>query len=161
MEKLASTPTDSAREIVVSRLIDGPQELVFEAFTDPAHLSNWYGPHGFSITTYSFELRPGGVWDFTMHGPDGTDYPNWIVFLEIAPPERIAYRHSETRDDPEPFTSTVTIAAQGDRTEVTLRSVFETKEQREKVVQYGAVEGGAQTLGRLAEFVTALIGKGS
>ena len=86
MEKLASTLTDSAREIVVSRLIDGPQELVFEAFTDPAHLDRWYGPNGFTITTHAFELRPGGTWDFTMHGPDGTDYPNWIECLEIAPP---------------------------------------------------------------------------
>ena len=66
-------------------LIDGPPDLVFEAFTDPGHLDRWYGPNGFTVTTHAFEFRPGGTWDFTMHGPDGTDYPNWIEWLEIIP----------------------------------------------------------------------------
>ncbi len=158
MENPASRSTETDREIVVSRLIEGPPDLVFEAFTDPGHLDRWFGPNGFTVTTHAFEFRSGGVWDFTMHGPDGTDYPNWIEWLEISPPELIAFRHGESRDDPELFTSTVTIIARGDQTEVTLHSIFETSTQRDNVVQSGAVEGGEQTLGRLAEFVAVRAG---
>ena len=77
------------REIVISRVIDAPRELVFEAFTEVRHLSRWWGPNGFTTTTRSFEFRVGGVWDFVMHGPDGTDYQEWISWTAIVPPERI------------------------------------------------------------------------
>ena len=73
------------REIVISRIISAPREVVFEAFTQIRHLSRWWGPDGFSTTTRSFEFRPGGVWDFVMHGPDGTDYQEWITWREILP----------------------------------------------------------------------------
>src|SRR5207245_2372910 len=70
-------PAQSAtadREIVISRVISAPRELVFEAFTEVRHLSRWWGPEGFTTTTRGFEFRVGGEWDFVMHGPDGTDY---------------------------------------------------------------------------------------
>ena len=73
----------------MSRIIDGPRQLVFAAYTDARHLAQWWGPDGFTTTTHTFEFRPSGVWEFTMHGPDGTDYPNRIEWLEISPPERI------------------------------------------------------------------------
>jgi len=146
------------REIVVSRVIAGPQSLVFEVFSEVRHLFHWWGPNGFTTTTHSFDFHPGGIWDFTMHGPDGTDYPNWIEWLEIAPPERIVLRHGSSADDPEAFTSTVTIVGRGEVSEVTLRSVFATRSQREEVVEkYHAIEGAEQTLGRLAGYVVAPI----
>jgi uncharacterized protein YndB with AHSA1/START domain len=149
---MAEATTD--REIVLVRSIDGPRELVFEAFTDVEHLSEWWGPDGFTTSTHSFEFRPGGVWDFTMHGPDGTDYPNVIEWLEISPPTRIVFWHGASAGDPEAFVSTVTIVGDGDRSEVILRSVFGSKERRDEVVErYGAIEGGEQTLGRLAGYV--------
>ena len=92
-------PAQSAtadREIVISRVISAPRELVFEAFTEVRHLSRWWGPEGFTTTTRSFEFRVGGEWDFVMHGPDGTDYQEWISFTEIAPPERIALLRLDT-----------------------------------------------------------------
>ena len=104
-------PAQSAtadREIVISRDIDAPRELVFEAFTEVRHLSQWWGPEGFTTTTRSFEFRVGGEWDFVMHGPDGTDYKEWITWTEIAPPERIALLHGESRDDPNAFESVLT-----------------------------------------------------
>lgn len=110
----------SDREIVVSRMVDGPRQVVFKAYTQVKHLANWWGPDGFTTTTRSFEFRPGGVWDFIMHGPDGTDYPNWIKWREIVPPERIVYEHGEHEDDPRAFISTVTFVDRGDSTEVTL-----------------------------------------
>lgn len=142
------------REIVISRIIDGPPHLVFEAYSDPKHLGQWWGPNGFTTTTHSFEFRPGGVWDFTMHGPDGTDYPNWIRWLEIVPPERIVLRHGTGSEDPDAFTSTISIVELDGRSEVTLHTVFATRAQRDEVVeQHNAIEGGKQTLGRLAAFV--------
>ena len=73
------------REIVISRVIDAPRELVFEAFTEVRHLSQWWGPDGFTTTTRSFEFREGGVWDFVMHGPDGNRLPG-VDHLDRARP---------------------------------------------------------------------------
>src|SRR5262249_42889388 len=153
----ASGQPASDREIVVSRTIEGPRDLVFVAFTDPRHLRHWWGSHGFTTTTRSFEFRPGGVWDFLMHGPDGTDYPNRIEWREIVPPERFVYLHGESDHDPQAFVSTVTLVERGNATDVTMRAVFKTREQRdEAVARYRAIEGGAQTLGRLAAYVATL-----
>lgn len=148
------TPT-SEREIAVSRLIAAPRPLVFEAFSEVRHLSEWWGPSGFTTTTHAFDFRPGGVWDFTMHGPDGTDFPNLIEYMEITPPERIVFRHGSAAEDPDAFMSTVSLTERGEATEVTLHSVFNTKAQRDEVVErFGAVEGAEQTLGRLAAHVS-------
>jgi uncharacterized protein YndB with AHSA1/START domain len=70
----ATASETAAREIVISRVIEAPRELVFEAFTEVRHLSRWWGPEGFTTTTHSFEFGVGGEWAFVMHGPDGTDY---------------------------------------------------------------------------------------
>src|SRR6478672_4521006 len=136
------------REIVISRVIDAPRELVFEAFTEVRHLSQWWGPSGFSTTTESFEFRVGGEWVFVMHGPDGTDYHDWITWTDIAAPERIALLHGERRDDPNAFESVLTFEAAGESTRVEMRTLFPTKELRDD-----AVEGGRQTLAHLAAYV--------
>jgi uncharacterized protein YndB with AHSA1/START domain len=142
---------------VVSRTIDGPRHLVFEAYTSAEHVAHWWGPDGFTVTTRAFDFRPGGVWDFTMHGPDGTDYPNRIEWREIVPPERLEFSHGTGADDFEAFDATVTLVERDGATEVTLRSVFKTKAQRDEVVErYHAIEGAEQTLGRLAEYVASL-----
>ena len=151
------------REIVLSRVVDAPRELVFAVWLDPKHVGEWWGPNGFRTTTYEMEPRPGGVWRFTMHGPDGTDYENRIEYLEIARPERLVYRHSgagETEDVR--FRAEVTFEAEGAKTRVTLRSVFESAEGRDLVVEkYGAIEGGRQTLERLAAYVAEQGGRAS
>lgn len=150
------------REIVVSRLIDAPRELVFEAFTEVRHLSRWWGPEGFTTTTRSFEFRIDGEWVFVMHGPDGTDYSEWIRFSEITPPERIALLHGETRDDPNAFESVLTFTSVGVATRLEMRTVFRTKAQRDEAVEkYHAVEGGQQTLSNLAAYVAGNAPKGA
>src|SRR5881397_2928180 len=113
----AESPT-ADREIVISRVISAPREVVFEAFTDVRHLSRWWGPEGFTTTTRAFEFRVGGEWDFVMHGPDGTDYQEWICFTEIAPPERIALLHGASRGDPSAFQSAVTLQPDGAATRI-------------------------------------------
>jgi uncharacterized protein YndB with AHSA1/START domain len=149
------------REIMMSRVIDAPRELVFEAFTEVRHLSRWWGPEGFTTTTRAFEFRVDGVWDFVMHGPDGTDYQEWICWTEIAPPERIALLHGEFRSDPNAFESVVTFAPDGATTRIEMRTVFPTKELRDEAVEkYHAIEGGQQTLGNLAAYVTGINRKG-
>lgn len=146
---------DTDREIVVSRVIGAPRERVFEAFTAVRHLSQWWGPEGFTTTTRAFEFRVGGAWDFVMHGPDGTDYQEWIAWTEIDPPERIAMLHGESRDDPDAFVTVLTFAPDGAGTRIEMRTVFPTREQRDEAVEkYHAVEAGGQTLDGLAAHVT-------
>jgi uncharacterized protein YndB with AHSA1/START domain len=143
------------REIVISRVIGAPRELVFEAFTRVEHLSRWWGPEGFTTTTRSFEFRVGGEWDFVMRGPDGTDYQEWITWREIALPERIVLLHGESRDDPNAFESVLTFEPAGEQTRVVLRTVFPTEELRDEAVEkYHAIEGGEQTLRKLAAHAT-------
>jgi uncharacterized protein YndB with AHSA1/START domain len=150
--------TDS-RSIIGSRLLDAPRELVFSAFTDPEHLSQWWGPDGFTTTTRSFEFRPGGVWRFVMHGPDGRDYQNRITYEEIARPERIVYRHGgETDVEPVQFIQTLTFEALGRaRTRLTWHGRFPTAEERARVVKiYNADKGLSQTMARLADYVATM-----
>lgn len=146
----------SEREVVVMRTIAAPPDRVFEAWTAERHLARWFGPDGFTTSTRSFEFREGGVWDFTLHGPDGTDYPNWIEWREIVAPERIHLVHGSRPDDPDAFETTVSFRVVADGTELTLRSEFRTKARRDEVVEkFAAIEGGKQTLGRLAAYVAA------
>jgi uncharacterized protein YndB with AHSA1/START domain len=149
------------REIVISRIIDAPPELVFEAFTEVRHLSQWWGPQGFTTTTRAFEFRVGGEWVFVMHGPDGTDYQEWIAWTEITAPQRIALVHGESRGDPNAFESVLTFEAEGAATRIEMRTVFPTKKQRDEAVEkYHAIEGGQQTLSNLAAYVTDNVRKG-
>src|SRR3954454_6768715 len=149
------------REIVISRLINAPREIVFEAFTAVRHLSQWWGPNGFTTTTRAFEFRAGGEWSFVMHGPDGTDYQEWITWTEIVPPERIALLHGEFRDDPNAFESVLTFEADGAATRIAMRTVFPTKDLRDEAVEkYHAIEGGQQTLSNLAAYVTDTLRNG-
>ena len=154
MEQINQAPT-ADREIVLSRLLDAPRELVFAAWTNPKQIVQWWGPRGFTTTNYAMSVTPGGVWRFVMHGPDGRDYKNKIVFTEVVKPERLVYRHAgEEETENVRFHVTVTFEAQGRKTLLTMRSLFATAQERDEVVtKYGALEGGKQTLERLAEFM--------
>jgi uncharacterized protein YndB with AHSA1/START domain len=147
-----STPD---REIVTTRLLNAPRELVFKVWTDPKHLPHWYGPNGFRTTIHEMDVRPGGVWRLVMHGPDGRDYNNHIVFDEVVPPERLVYRHvPEPGAEPATHQTIVTFADRGGKTELTLRLIFESNAVRDHLNKiYGAVEGGRQTVGRLADYL--------
>lgn len=143
------------REIVVSRRIAAPREKVFAAFTEVRHLSQWWGPTGFTTTTRTFDFTVGGVWEFTMHGPDGTDYPEWIQWQEITRPERITLRHGEYAADPNAFTTILSFTTVDTATDVEMRTVFATGQQRDEAVEkYHAVEGGNGTLAGLDAYLT-------
>jgi uncharacterized protein YndB with AHSA1/START domain len=155
-ERTAAGTTD--REIVLTRVYDAPRELVWTAWTDPKHVVHWWGPNGFTNTIHEMDVRPGGVWRFIMHGPDGRDYKNRIDFIEVERPERLVYTHGGGGDaEPVNFHVTVTFEDRRGKTKVTLRSVFPTAEARDRVVkEYGAIEGGKQTLARLADYLSTM-----
>jgi uncharacterized protein YndB with AHSA1/START domain len=142
------------REIVLTRLLDAPRELVYEAWTNPEHLPRWWGPRGFTATTQEIDVRVGGQWRFILSGPDGTDYPNVIEYRELVRPERIVYAHGA--DEPDMFDVTVTFTEEDGKTRVTSRMVFPTKEERAATAAFGAVELGNQTLERLAEHLATM-----
>jgi uncharacterized protein YndB with AHSA1/START domain len=133
---------------------------MFSAWTDPKHLAQWWGPNGFTTTTSAFEFRPGGVWRFIMHGPDGRDYQNRIIFDEIVPPERVVYRHGGGDDvEPVQFTQTVTFEDLGGKTRLTWRGTFPSAKERARVIkEYGADKGLMQTMARLANYMAAKAG---
>ncbi len=142
--------------MIGTRIFDAPRALVFQMWTDPKHLAQWWGPTGFTTTTSAFDMRPGGMWRFVMHGPNGRDYENRITFEEVVPPERIVYRHGGGDDvEPVQFRTTVLFEDLGDKTRLTMRGQFPSAAERDRVIrEYGADTGLAQTLARLAEYLT-------
>lgn len=146
------TTWDIDREIVLSRVIAAPRERVFQAWTDPAQIVQWFGPDGFKVDTLECDIRPGGRWRFVFTGPDGTRWDNRMVFLRIEAPRLIEMEHgSDKDDDPGRFHVTVTFDAQDDgKTVLTMRQLHPTKAQRDAGIGFGAVEFGYQTLGKLA-----------
>lgn len=141
--------------IVVTRTIDAPRELVWLAFTDPVHAGKWWGPNGFTTTTTRMDVRPGGAWEFTMHGPDGRDWPNKITYREVEKPKRLVYVHGDDGEDAL-FNTVVTFSEDGARTRVHMIATFPSEAVRDKqAVEVGAVEGGAQHLDNMAAYVEA------
>ena len=131
MTSLISSSADdyTDREIVSSRVIAAPPALVFKAWTDPLHLAKWWGPKGFTNTFERFDLRPGGHWDFVMHGPDGKNYENHSVFIEIVEPSRLVFQHvSGPR-----FLVTVTFEPLGEVTRLVFRMGFESRATLEQL----------------------------
>jgi uncharacterized protein YndB with AHSA1/START domain len=150
------------RDIVISRIFDAPRELVWQAMVDSQHVIQWWGPRGFTTTIEEMDVRPGGIWKLVMHGPDGTDYPNKSVFKEVVKPERIVYAHGGRRKGGPgaTFVATWTFdVVDANKTKLTMRSVFASAADRDKIVkEYGAIEGGKQTLERLAEHLPKMKG---
>jgi uncharacterized protein YndB with AHSA1/START domain len=144
-----------ARSLITTRMFDAPRDLVFEAWTHPSHLSHWWGPTGFSITTHAFDFRVGGVWRLTMHGPDGRDYENHVTFDEIVAPERISFHHGEAGGvDRVHHWTYVTFEDVGGKTRLTMSLLFSSVELKERVVRdFGAAEGLTQTVGRLGDYI--------
>jgi uncharacterized protein YndB with AHSA1/START domain len=140
----------TGREISISQELNATREMVWEVWTNPDHIKNWWGPNGFTNTIFTMAVKPGGEWDFIMHGPDGTDYKNKSVFIEIIKPEKIVFNHISGPK----FQATVTFEEQADKTLLTWRMLFETKEQLEQVVKtFKADEGLKQNVTKLESYL--------
>jgi uncharacterized protein YndB with AHSA1/START domain len=140
-------------EIVSSRIVHVPREVVFAAWTDPSHLKNWWGPKGFTNTFHAFDLRVGGRWRFTMHGPDKGNYQNECEFTHIIRPELIAWkRHSK------PLFSVVATfeEASATTTKIIFRMLFDSVRECEKVKKF-AVDKNEENFDRLEIELTKMI----
>jgi uncharacterized protein YndB with AHSA1/START domain len=156
MQKESQVANGTAdREILISRIVNAPRELVWQAMTDPHHVVHWWGPRGFSTTIEEMDVRPGGVWNQVMHGPDGANYPNRSVFTEVVKPERISFSQAGEREGGPATQHKSTLlfeALEEGKTKVTIHMIFPSAAAREMVVrEFGAIEGGKQTLERLSE----------
>jgi uncharacterized protein YndB with AHSA1/START domain len=148
------------REMVITRVFDAPRELVFDAWTDPEQIVHWWGPTGFTTTIEKMDVRPGGEWIHVMHGPDGTDYPNKSAFIEVVRPELLSSTHGGHGREGSTEVNAKKIVTfekvEGNKTLLTLRMVFPSTEARDTIIrEYGAIEGGKQTLARLAEHLAS------
>ncbi len=159
-DRLAAHLADvSTREVRVGRVIAAPRELVWKVWTDPAHVGNWWGPDGFTVTTFAIDVRPGGVWRYVMHGPDGRDYQNRITYLEVAEPERLVYVHDGGEGELKSvnFRTTVTFAERDGKTHLTMQAIFPTAADRDLVVRdFQADVGAVQHIANLAKYVESL-----
>ena len=158
MLKTSSNVLDSAaeREIVISRVFAAPRAMVWGALADPWQVGQWWGPKGFTTTMLEMDLRAGGKWRLVMHGPDGTDYPNEMVFTEVVPMERIELELTGGRAGAEllHFHKTLTFEEEEGGTRFTIRITFATAEERDRNVrEYGSIEGGRQTMERLDAYL--------
>jgi uncharacterized protein YndB with AHSA1/START domain len=138
-------------EITITRIYDAPLESVWDAWTVPEEVAQWWGPRGFTITTHSRDLRTGGHWHYTMHGPDGTDYENTTQYLEVVPRQRLVYDHGGHRDRPALFRVTALFSERNGRTQLDMSMAFATPEIAEQTRGFIKKAGGEGTWDRLAE----------
>jgi uncharacterized protein YndB with AHSA1/START domain len=139
------------REIVTTRMFNAPRALVWRAWTEPEHLMRWWGPNGFTNSFHEFDFRPGGHWHHTMHGPDGTDYRNESVFIEIVEPQRIVLDHlSGPR-----FRLTALFEELDGRAKITFRQLFESAAVCANI-RGRAVRGNEENFDRLAAHLVSM-----
>ena len=149
---MKQTEDTSNREIRISRLLNAPRELVWEVWTDPEHIKNWWGPTGFTNTIETMDVTPGGIWKFIMHGPDGKNYPNKSIYKEVIKPERIVFDHVAPN-----FTTTIELKEEGNQTLLSWHMLFESKELFEQVVKtFKADEGLKQNVEKLVAYLVPL-----
>ena len=162
LKEHVENPTQD-RDIMITRVLKAPRELVWEAMTNPKHVVNWWGPQGFTSTIEKMDFREGGEWKHVMRGPDGAEYPNKSIFREIVKPEKIVFAQSGAKKGGPgiSFVSTWTFDELAPKvTRVRIHMVFPKTENRDFVVrEFGAIEGGKQTLGRLEEYTAKMAGK--
>ena len=145
----------SDRDLVMTRVFDAPRELVFSAWTEPQHVSNWFGPRGWTMPTCQIDRRPGGAWRFVLRGPDGAEMGMSGVYQEITPPERLV--STESFDDyPGESLNTMVLTEQDGRTTMTTTVRYESREVRDAVLASGMEAGAGETLDRLAEHLVTL-----
>ncbi len=160
MSTAANLRPPEAAIIVISRVVDAPRELVFEAFTDPKHLTQFWGPKFTTAPKCEVDLRVGGQFRVEMRGPDGAVYPCTGVYREIVPPERIAYAGTGGDDEPcgggLPPRSlvTITFVAEGDKTKITIHTRLGSYADREAAIAGGFNQGWNDSLDRLVALLT-------
>lgn len=147
------TAKAKSNELRLTRVYDAPVKLVWDAWTDPAKAALWWGPRGFTITTHSKDLKVGGHWHYTMHGPDGVDYPNKTVYFEVEECAKLVYDHGANDDQPPLFRVTVLFSESNGKTKMDMCMTFATPEVAEELGKFIKKAGGNGTWDRLAEYL--------
>lgn len=142
-----------SNELKISRLYDAPLQAVWDAWTDPEQVARWWGPRGFTLTTHSKDLRPGGTWVYTMHGPDGTDYPNITYYHEVRERELLVYDHGASEGKPPLFRVSVFFKEVDGKTAMDMTMTLSTPEEAERTRGFIRKAGGNATWDRLAEYL--------
>ena len=143
----------TGRELGITRLLNAPRDLVWEVWTKPEHIKHWWGPAGFTNSISKMEVKPGGEWEFIMHGPDGTDYKNKHIYVEIEKPSKIVMSHVTAPR----FQLTVTFEEQGNKTLMKWHSIFESAEQLEQVIKvFKADVGMKQNVERMENYLNLI-----
>ena len=145
---------ESANQIRITRIYDAPVALVWEAWTDLKHVGQWWGPRGFTITTSHKDLRPGGSWEYVMHGPDGKDWPNFTRYHEVVPQQRLVYDHGASSADAKPmFRVTMQLRDVGGKTELDMTMTLATAEEAQQTREFIKAANGNSTWDRLGEYL--------
>ena len=141
-------------KIYITRVYDAPVKVVWDAWIDPKQVAQWWGPRGFTITTHKKDVRAGGTWTYIMHGPDGTDYPNKTVFLEVEKYSRLVYDHGSGDDRPPMFRVTVNFTEIAGKTKMEMSMALPTAEAANETKKFIKKAGGDSTWDRLAEYLS-------
>jgi len=142
-----------SNEIRITRIYEAPVQAVWDAWTDPEQVAQWWGPRGFTLTTHSKDLRAGGSWVYTMHGPDGVDYPNKTKYYEVEPCTRLVYDHGASDERPAMFRVVVVFSESKGRTKMEMTMTLPTPEAAEETKKFIKKAGGNATWDRLAEYL--------
>ncbi|MBC7829615.1 MAG: SRPBCC domain-containing protein [Chitinophagaceae bacterium] len=143
----------SSRELRIAKMLNAPAELVWEVWTNPDHIANWWGPYGFTNTIHTIAVIAGGEWRLTMHGPDGKTYTNKSVFVEIVPSKKIVFQHFNPN-----YLATIVFEPDGKETLMEWTMQFETTELFETVVKvFKADEGLKQNVEKLTSYIRTQI----
>ncbi len=153
------TTKNKPNEIYISRVYDAPVKTVWEAWVDPVQVAKWWGPRGFTITTTKKDVRTGGTWVYTMHGPDGIDWPNVTQFLEVEKFSRLVYDHGASEGKPPMFRVTVQFTELNGKTKMDMSMALPTAEAAQVTKKFIKKAGGDSTWDRLAEFLGDAEGK--
>ncbi len=143
------------RELRITRTLNAPIELVWEVWTQPEHIAQWWGPNGFTNTISLMDVVPGGQWNLVMHGPDGTDYVNKSLFKEVIKFKRISYEHFNPH-----FTATIDFEADGEQTHLNWHMLFDNAEILKAVATaHKVAEGLKQNVEKLSAYLAAMPAK--
>lgn len=140
-------------EICLTRVYDAPVKTVWDAWTEPQQVAKWWGPRGFTLTTHSKDLRPGGIWHYTMHGPDGTDYPNKTLYHEVEEHKKLVYDHGANDERKPLFRVTVLFSESAGKTTMEMTMGFPSAAEAEASRKIIKDAGGNTTWDRLAEYL--------
>ena len=151
-----TTPSD--REIVMTRVVDAPRDLVFEAHTSCEHLSRWWGPRRYEVAECELDFRPGGAWRM-VHRSEDEEHVFSGEYREIVPPERIVWTFEWGGAPGHGSVDTLLLEEQDGKTLLTATSVFDSVEDRDGMMQSGMEEGAAETYDRLEEYLETLKGR--